>query len=75
MDSEMTEPKLTPQSELILKKLQAEESQERFTHEERVRIMKALQFFESFGLVAKFVIQLASLLTAIGVVLSVWYRR
>lgn len=68
----MTEPRLTPQSELILKKLRAEG---RFTHEEKVRIMKALQFFESFGFVAKFVIQLASLLTAIGVVLSVWYKR
>jgi len=74
-DSEMTEPKLTPQSELILKKLRAEEAQERFTHDEQLRIMKALQFFESFGFVAKFVIQLASLITAVGVVLSFWYRR
>jgi hypothetical protein len=71
----MAEPKLTPQSELILKKLRAEETQGWFTHDERLRIMKALQFFESFGVFANFVIKVASLLIAIGIVDSFWEKR
>lgn len=37
--------------------------------------MKALKVFESFGIVAKFIVQLASLITAMGIVLSYWYKR
>lgn len=68
----MVEPRLTPQSELILQKLQQEGH---FTAEERERIMKALKVFESFGIVAKFIVQLASLITAAGIILSMWYKR
>lgn len=68
----MEEPKLTPQSELILAKLQQEGN---FTLEERDRIRRALRVFESFGVVATFVVQLASLITAMGIIFTLWDRR
>ena len=71
----MAEPRLTPQSELILTKLRNEEAQGRFTHDEMLRIRKALQFFESFGIIAGFVIKVASLVTALGLLFSMWVKR